>query len=74
MIIKNQVKCNHCGDIIESKHRHDVHSCKCGRVSVDGGHDYLRRCYKAEGDYEELSITTEESKETEEKSERGDEQ
>ena len=74
MIIKNQVKCNHCGDIIESRHRHDFRTCSCGAVSVDGGRDYLRRCYKAEGDYEELSITTEESKETEEKSERGYEQ
>ena len=74
MIIKNQVKCNHCGDIIESRHRHDFRTCSCGAVSVDGGRDYLRRCYKAEGDFKELSITTEESKETEEKSERGDEQ
>ena len=59
MIIKNQVKCNHCGDIIESKHMHDFKTCSCGAVSVDGGHDYLRRCFKAEGDYEELSILKE---------------
>ena len=56
MIIKNQIRCNHCGDIIESKNRHDFRTCSCGRVSVDGGHDYLRRCFKAEGDFEELSI------------------
>ena len=70
MIIKNQVKCNHCGDIIESKNRHDFRTCSCGRVSVDGGHDYLRRCYKADGDYEELSITTAGNKEAEESAER----
>ena len=71
MIIKNQVKCNHCGDIIESKNRHDFRTCSCGAVSVDGGHDYLRRCYKAEGDYEELSIVKEAGGD---KQERGDEQ
>ena len=60
MIIKNQIRCKHCGDIIESKHRHDSRSCKCGRVTVDCGHDYLRRCYKEEGDYEELSICEDE--------------
>ena len=54
-IYSNKIKCNFCGDVIESKHRHDFETCKCGRVSVDGGHDYLRRCFKEEGDYEELS-------------------
>ena len=56
MIIKNQIKCAHCGDVIESIHRHDFRTCKCGTVSVDGGHDYLRRAYKEEGDYIEMSI------------------
>ena len=70
MIIKNQVKCNHCGDIIESKHRHDFKTCSCGAVSVDGGRDYLRRCYKAEGDFKELSIVREEREENNENKER----
>ena len=60
MIIKNQVKCNHCGDIIESKHRHDFVTCKCGRVSVDGGHAYLRRCFEEDNDYTEMSVWDEE--------------
>ena len=30
------------GDVIESIHRYDFKTCKCGRASVDGGHDYLR--------------------------------
>ncbi len=59
MIIKNQIRCNHCGDLIESTHRHDFRSCKCGRVSVDGGHDYLKRCFQDVGDFEELSIISE---------------
>ncbi|MBR1603549.1 MAG: DUF1653 domain-containing protein [Synergistaceae bacterium] len=55
-IITNKAKCNICGDIIESRHRHDFKTCSCGNVSVDGGLDYLRRCYKKDQDsYTELS-------------------
>ena len=46
-ILRNAVKCNNCGDIIESTHRHDFKWCSCGLVAVDGGHDYLKRCYKS---------------------------
>ena len=43
MIITNKAKCLKCGDVIESKHRHDFVTCKCGALSVDGGRDYLKR-------------------------------
>lgn len=56
-IITNKIKCNSCGDIIESCHRHDFKTCRCGRVSVDGGHSYLRRRFKESSkDYTELSV------------------
>ena len=42
-LIKNAAQCLNCNDIIESKHRHDFVSCKCGELCVDGGLDYLRR-------------------------------
>jgi hypothetical protein len=42
-IIKNSAQCLKCKDIIESKHRHDYVTCKCGAISVDGGLDYVRR-------------------------------
>lgn len=60
-IIKNALKCNHCGDIIESIHRHNFVACSCGCCSVDGGLDYLRRCFKSspEEDYTDLSETIE---------------
>ena len=59
-IIRNAIKCNHCGDIIESKYRHDFVTCSCGCVSVDGGKDYLRRCFKdSPEDYTEMSEFTE---------------
>ena len=54
-ITKNAIQCNHCGDIVESRWRHYVHRCACGRVSVDGGLNYLRRSYVEEGDYMELA-------------------
>lgn len=55
-IIVNKIKCKKCGDIIESKSRHDFVTCKCGAVSVDGGHDYLRRCAQSLDLIEDLSI------------------
>ena len=42
-IIKNCIRCKHCGDIIESKSVHDFKSCSCGKVSIDGGKSYLKR-------------------------------
>lgn len=42
-IIRNAIQCKKCGDIIESKSRHDYVTCSCGACSVDGGKDYLRR-------------------------------
>lgn len=55
-IKRNAIKCNHCGDIIESTHVHDFKTCSCGTVSVDGGKEYLRRCFmKSPEDFEDLS-------------------
>ena len=60
IIIRNMIRCNHCGAIIESTHRHDFKACSCGSVAVDGGHDYLRRCYtQSKRDFTELSVTEE---------------
>lgn len=56
-IIRNAIRCKHCGDIIESKRSHEFRRCKCGDVYVDGGLDYPRRGFPehpAENHYEEL--------------------
>lgn len=45
-LIKNAIKCNHCGDIIESKHTHDFKWCSCETVAVDGGLSYCKRSFK----------------------------
>lgn len=43
--MKNRAKCKLCGDIIESIHRHDMISCRCGEISIDGGNDYHRAIF-----------------------------
>ena len=55
-LVRNAICCNECGDVIESKSRHDFVECSCGRVAVDGGLDYQLRVY-ADGpdDFTELS-------------------
>jgi hypothetical protein len=35
-----------CKDIIFSRTRHDYRSCSCGEVSIDGGHHYVKICFK----------------------------
>jgi len=42
-ILRNRCKCIKCGDIIESKSRHDFVACSCGEIFTDGGTDYIRR-------------------------------
>jgi hypothetical protein len=52
-LIRNAARCLLCGDEIESKHRHDLQSCSCGNLSVDGGFGkggYWRRVGGVDGD------------------------
>lgn len=56
MIQRNGVRCKSCGDEIYSKRVHDFQTCSCGKVSVDGGHAYLKRATVDGGEYDELSI------------------
>ena len=41
-LVKNQWKCLYCNDVIESKHQHEYTTCKCGKMSIDGGTSYIR--------------------------------
>lgn len=50
----NKIKCQKCGDIIESTSIHDFKFCSCEACAVDGGMEYLRRVGERE-DWEELS-------------------
>ena len=44
--MRNRAKCKLCLSIIESFHDHDYVSCKCGEISIDGGHSLLRASAK----------------------------
>lgn len=55
-IIKNAIRCNICGDEIESTYRHNFVMCSCGSCAVDGGHDYLRRAAKDLSCFTDISI------------------
>lgn len=55
-ILRNAIRCNLCGNVIESEYRHDMRWCECGAVAVDGGHSYLKRSFvNSPKDYTELS-------------------
>lgn len=54
-IIRNEIKCNYCKQVIISMNRHSFVTCQCGKVSVDGGVYYLRRNGNAK-DYTEMSL------------------
>ena len=51
----NKARCKLCDSIIESKSVHDFVTCKCGNLSEDGGHSYLKRAGVDLDQYEELS-------------------
>lgn len=69
-IKRNAARCEHCGDVIESKHQHDFVVCSCYEdescydpysnkqihgIFVDGGHQYLRHGFINKYEYENLS-------------------
>ncbi len=39
----NAILCPDCGDVVQSKSRHDLQWCTCGNNFTDGGDDYQRR-------------------------------
>ena len=56
-LVRNAIKCKHCGDVVESKSVHDFEQCSCGACFADGGLEYLRRGFKTspDEDYVDLS-------------------
>ena len=47
-VVSNQIRCEVCGEFVESTRRHDYRKCACGNVGVDGGHDYARQTRRTE--------------------------
>jgi len=56
-LVRNAIRCKHCGDVVESKSVHDFEQCSCGACFTDGGLEYLHRGFKAspDDDYDELT-------------------
>jgi hypothetical protein len=42
VLLRSQLECPKCGDLISSIHVHDFQTCSCRALSIDGGRDYLR--------------------------------
>ena len=47
-LVVNKIRCKFCGDIIESRFRHDFVRCRCGKCAADGGQDYALRAFDGE--------------------------
>lgn len=56
-IFMNQAQCLLCKEVIVSENRHHYNTCKCGNLSVDGGSWYLKRSFKKEDSWEDLSVS-----------------
>ena len=54
-ILRNAARCDRCGDVIESRHRHDFRACSCGALGVDGGLAYTRRSFSEHVPWTELT-------------------
>jgi hypothetical protein len=48
VIEMNSLRCKNCGDIIVSTYRHEMVTCLCGDISVDGGTDYCKISIKTD--------------------------
>lgn len=44
------IKCSECNCTIFSRARHDFRRCLCGRISIDGGFDYVELNFPADKD------------------------
>ena len=44
--MKNRAQCRNCGDILESKHRHDMVTCTCFSASSAKLDDYSKKYVK----------------------------
>lgn len=56
-ILQNAAMCTECKTILVSNRVHDYKVCNCGSITVDGGHEYLRRSSLDELFVRDLSIS-----------------
>ena len=63
IIVRNSILCLSCNDHIVSESRHGFVTCKCGKVSTDGGRSYQRILGNPE-DYEITTISIQDTEES----------
>lgn len=71
-LLRNRAQCRDCGDIIESKHRHDFVRCHCNAIFIDGGLDYMRYGYTFSNQFKSLSEYEPENTECQQSARRQD--
>jgi hypothetical protein len=49
------LRCVHCKTVIQSLHHHDFKFCACGKIAIDGGHEYFR----ALGEFADMEVVDE---------------
>lgn len=49
------LRCVHCKTVIQSLHHHDFKFCVCGKIAIDGGHEYFR----ALGEFADMQVVDE---------------
>ena len=60
-IYTNGAVCSVCDYFIRSRNRHDMVTCKCGNVSVDGGSMYAKRSCRGQP-YREVIVLFDDAK------------
>ena len=55
-LLRNAVRCHACGTVAESRSVHHMNRCQCGRVSVEGGHEYALRVCRADATWDEFTV------------------
>ena len=55
-LILNSIQCKHCLDIITSHSVHNYVTCKCGKVSIDGGSEYQHISFTSKLDFKNLAV------------------
>lgn len=63
-----KIQCNHCGTVIQSRHRHYMDWCSCvdesKAVAIDGGDDYTK---VSQGENANYTFVTQDEEEPEDK-------
>jgi hypothetical protein len=62
MIKVQAIRCPTCGDTIYSRARHDLRSCTCGEIYIDGGFDYIRIGWQTGAPPEPFKLTIDATK------------